>query len=216
VDESVRPFKINIDDKVSSIFKFKFTSSAITTFLPQVLEDLKTRLNLNTRFQAPLEGTGFEYGFNTDFLQQIRDYWLNKYNWRKEEAELNKYPNYKTNIMGLDMHFQRIKPSKELAKNRRVVPLLMLHGWPSSFAEFRKMIPLLASQHEGFVFDIIIPSLPGYAFSSPAAKPGLGATEMTVVMVKLMQRLGFEKFYAHGGDWGSMIVDNLATIFPEQ
>ena len=103
-------------------------------------------------------------------------------------------------------------------KGKKVLPLLMQHGWPGSALEFYKIIPLLTTprQEYDFVFEIIAPSLPGFGFSSPAVRPGLGANEIAVLLKNLMQRLGFEKFYTQGGDWGAIITANLAAMFPQQ
>ena len=100
----------------------------------------------------------------------------------------------------------------------KVLPLLLLHGWPGSVREFYDLIPLLTKPVSGrdFVFEVIVPSLPGYGFSEAAARPGLGAVEMSVVFKNLMNRLGFEKYYIQGGDWGGIIVQHMATLFPEQ
>jgi juvenile hormone epoxide hydrolase len=99
-----------------------------------------------------------------------------------------------------------------------VLPLLLLHGWPGSVREFYGLIPLLTKPRAGqdFVFEVIVPSLPGYGFSEGAVRPGLGAIEMSVVFKNFMKRLGFEKYYIHGGDWGAIIVQHMAALFPEQ
>ncbi|KAK4020363.1 hypothetical protein OUZ56_002348 [Daphnia magna] len=106
------------------------------------------------------------------------------------------------------IHFIHAKPSKELMKNKKVLPLLLLHGWPGSFIEFTKIIPLLTRETEGydFVFELVVPSLPGYRFSDPPRKPGLGPAEMGLIFDRLMKRLGYDKYYVQGGDWGSLIV----------
>lgn len=130
-----------------------------------------------------LEGVNFEYGFNTAFLQKVLDYWMNSYNWRKRENHLNTFPQFKTNINGLNIHFIHLKPKPEVAAKKKVLPLLLLHGWPGSFVELTKIIPLLVSDSNDhdFVFEVIVPSLPGYGFSDPARKPGLGTAEMGYV-----------------------------------
>lgn len=99
-----------------------------------------------------------------------------------------------------------------------MLPLLMLHGWPGSVMEFYKILPLLTNPRPeyDFVFEIIVPSLPGFGFSSPAVRPGLGAAEMAVVFKNLMERLGFEQFYTQGGDWGAGITASMAAMYPEQ
>lgn len=104
------------------------------------------------------------------------------------------------------------------AKGKKVVPLLILHGWPGSVVEFYKVIPMLTTPKEenDFVFEVIVPSLPGFGFSDGAVKPGLGYVQTAVIMKNLMLRLGHEKFYTQGGDWGSFIVTAMATMFPNQ
>ena len=165
-----------------------------------------------------LEGIGFQYGFHAEVIKKVRDYWLNKYNWREQEAYLNTFPHFKTNIGGLDIHFIHSKPSKKLATSKKVLPLLCLHGWPGSFVEFTKMIPLLTqdSPDYDFVFEVVVPSLPGYGFSDPAKKAGLGPAEMGLIFDRLMKRLGYDRYYVQGGDWGSLIGTNMATLFPHK
>nr|CAD7403396.1 unnamed protein product [Timema poppensis] len=196
VDKSIRPFRINISQ--------------------EVLDDLNTRLQ-HVKLTPPLEGIGFQYGFNTDYLKKVVDFWRTKYNWREREAYLNSFPQFKTQVDGLDLHFLHVKP-KQVPPSTRVLPLLLLHGWPGSVREFYEIIPLLTTPREGvnFVFEVVVPSLPGYGFSEGASKPGLGAAQMAVVFKDLMARLGFDKFYLQGGDWGGIIGANMATLFQEK
>lgn len=99
-----------------------------------------------------------------------------------------------------------------------MLPLLILHGWPGSIAEFQKVIPLLTTPRndQDFVFEVIAPSLPGYGFSDGAVRPGLGGAEIAVVLKNLMLRLGFTKYYVHGGDWGAVITAQMSSLFPDQ
>ncbi len=96
--------------------------------------------------------------------------------------------------------------------------MLMVHGWPGSFVEFTKIIPMLTTPQaeQDFVFEIIAPSIPGYGFSSPPAKEGFDGLQCALVFNQLMDRLGFEKYYLQGGDWGSVITSVLATYWPEK
>lgn len=112
-------------------------------------------------FQAPLEGIQQQYGINTNHLSNVIDFWRSKYIWRERERALNKFPQYVVNIQGLKIHYLHVKP--EAAKDVKVLPLLILHGWPSSVKEFFDMIPFLTNPAEknGFVFEVIAPSLPG-------------------------------------------------------
>nr|AJR27470.1 juvenile hormone epoxide hydrolase [Mythimna separata] len=207
-----------------------------------MIKDLKFRLKNHRKFTPPLEGVAFEYGFNTAQIDSWLNYWSDKYNFVEREAFLNKVPHFKTNIQGLDIHFIHIKP--QVPKDVQTVPLLMIHGWPGSVREFYEAIPLLTKQTPGynFVFELIIPSIPGYGFSDPAVRPGLGMPQTAVIFRTsipgygfsdpavrpglgmpqtavifrtLMNRLGHKKFYVQGGDWGAGIVSVMSTIFPE-
>lgn len=124
--------------------------------------------------------------------------------------------NAATNYTGLDIHFLHVKPKN--TEGKRVLPLLILHGWPGSVMEFHKIIPMLttARPDRDFVFEVIAPSLPGFGFSSAATIPGLSPANMAVVLKNLMLRLGFDKFYVQGGDWGAIITSDISVLFPQQ
>ncbi|XP_026815313.1 juvenile hormone epoxide hydrolase 1-like [Rhopalosiphum maidis] len=194
--KEVRPFLINI-----------------TT---EVIADLKHRLSNARPLVKPLRSVNFEYGFNSDHLAKIIDHWSNRYDWTARQAYLNTLPQFKTNIYGLDLHFIHAKPPA--GSSARAIPLLMLHGWPGSVVEFYKIIPMLTTPIAGrnFVFEVIAPSLPGYGFSDAAARPGMGPAQMGQMFVKLMSRLGHEKFYVQGGDWGAVITEAISKIFPNR
>jgi juvenile hormone epoxide hydrolase len=202
-DKSIRPFQLNISEKV--------------------LADLKTLLKLelasvDERIAEPLEGVGFQWGFNKKFLKKVQEHWVNKYDWKKREAMLNKYPNFKTSISGLEIHFQHVKPSSAALKKYKggVRPLLLLHGWPGSFVEYQKLIPKLVEPKDSDVaFALVIPSLPGFGFSEAARRAGLGPPEIAQIMRTLMVRLGYDKFYVQGGDWGSLISADMATMYKD-
>lgn len=195
-DKEVRPFLINI-----------------TT---EVIADLKNRLSNARPIVKPLRSVNFEYGFNGDHLAKVIDHWLNRYDWTARQAYLNTLPQFKTNIFGLDLHFIHAKPPTR--SKARTIPLLMLHGWPGSVVEFYKIIPMLTTPVAGrnFVFEVVAPSLPGYGFSEAAARPGMGPAQMGQMFVKLMERLGHEKFYVQGGDWGAVITEAISKIFPDR
>ncbi|XP_004536459.1 juvenile hormone epoxide hydrolase 1 [Ceratitis capitata] len=184
-----------------------------------IIDDLRTQLNRTWRYAPPLEGIKFEYGFNSDALRHIVDYWRDYYllKWRAHEEFLNSLPHYKTEIQGLNIHFIHAKPKPEAYKEKKVVPLLLLHGWPGSVREFYEFINLLVevSDINDYVFEVIAPSLVGYGFSDAAAKPGFDVAQMAIVMRNLMLRLGYEKFLIQGGDWGSIIGSAISTLFPE-
>lgn len=187
------------------------------------LADLKLRIRGDlTRLKnvnvAPLEDVGFEYGFNADYLiNDVASYWMTSFDWRKQEKMLNDVlPQFTTKMDGLDVHFAHIKPKN--AKNKRVLPLLMVHGWPGSFVEFIKIVPMLTTPDpkRDFVFEVIAPSIPGYGFSSAPAKTGFNAGQTARIFVELMERLGHKKFYAQGGDWGSLVTGAMTTLYPER
>ncbi|XP_027222530.2 epoxide hydrolase 1 [Penaeus vannamei] len=196
-DVTVRPFKIDIPE--------------------EEVEDFHKRLSLPLRLTPPLERANFTYGFNSDTLVKVVDYLRHEYDWRKGEKRLNKYAHYKTRLEGLDIHFLRAKASTQYPKDVKVVPLLLIHGWPGSFVEFYDLLPLLTAPQEGssVVFEVVCPSIPGYGFSQAPVREGLGTKETGQMFLKLMKRLGFEKFYLQGGDWGSAIATEMATYYPE-
>ncbi|XP_060807877.1 juvenile hormone epoxide hydrolase [Amyelois transitella] len=195
-DTSVRPFQIKFDEAL--------------------VQDLKSRLKSHRPFTPPLEGIGFEYGFNSKTLETWVKYWAEKYPFGEREKFLNQFPQFKTNIQGLDIHFIRVKP--QVPQGVEVVPILLMHGWPGSVREFFEAIPLLTKQREGydFAFEVIVPALPGYGFSDGAVRPGLAAPQTAVIFRNLMHRLGFKKFYIQGGDWGALVASCLATLFPHE
>ncbi|KAM4771826.1 epoxide hydrolase 1 isoform 1-T2 [Rhinophrynus dorsalis] len=197
-DVEIRPFKIETSE--------------------EELNDLFERID-QTRFTEPLEGSRFNYGFNSIHLRKVVSYWRNTFNWRKQLDILNKYPHFKTKIEGIDIHFVHVKPTN-LPAGRKAKPIIMSHGWPGSFYEFYKIIPLLtdpASHGLGdeHIFEVICPSIPGYGFSEASHKLGCDSVAVARIFYKLMRRLGFREFYAQGGDWGSLICTNLAQIAPD-
>ncbi|EDW32162.1 GL10580 [Drosophila persimilis] len=190
------------------------------TVNPEVIADLKSQLSRPLKLQEPLEGVGFEYGFNANELRQVVKYWRDTYltNWSEREQYLKKLDHFQTEIQGLKIHFIHAKPSKEAGKQgKKVLPLLLMHGWPGTVREFYDFIPLLTtpSDKSDYVFEVIAPSLPGYGWSQGSSKTGFGVAQVAVVMRNLMLRLGFEKFLVQGGDWGSLIGSNVASLFPE-
>lgn len=122
------------------------------------LRDLKARIGLDrkrltTRHAEPLEGAAFDYGFNGHFLTEaVASYWMEKYDWIGEQKRLNAFPQFITSIDGLDVHFVHVKPDPVASKGKTVLPLLMVHGWPGSFVEFVKIIPLLTAPRFGLVW----------------------------------------------------------------
>ncbi|XP_077295131.1 juvenile hormone epoxide hydrolase 2-like isoform X2 [Arctopsyche grandis] len=196
VDKSIREFKLE--------------------FKSDMINDLQARLSKAKFYTEPIEGVGFEYGFNNIYLKEVVQYWQNEYRFDERLKYLNQYPHFKTNIQGLEIHFVHVKP-KNVPPKLRIVPLLLVHGWPGSFVEFYKVIPMLTTPRKDvdFVFELIIPSIPGFAFSQAPSKSDLAEGQIAVVFKNLMDRLGYEKFIGQGGDWGAGIINNMAILYPE-
>lgn len=195
------------------------TDTAITPFeihIPDAdIADLKARL-ANARLPAQIPGTGWEYGTNAAYLKELVDYWQNDFDWRAQEAELNKFAQFKTTIDGLPIHFIHVR-----AANPDATPLLITHGWPGSFVEFRKIIgplthPELYGGNAEDAFHVVIPSLPGFGFSGEPKERGYNPERMAHVLAALMQRLGYERYGAQGGDWGAIINRVHAARYPER
>ncbi|KAH8402034.1 hypothetical protein KR009_009316 [Drosophila setifemur] len=187
---------------------------------PEVIEDLKKQLSRPLKAHEPLEGVAFEYGFNAKHLAKVVKYWRDTYlaKWGEREQYLKKLDHYQTEIQGLKIHFIHAKPTEVKGqKAKKVLPLLLMHGWPGTVREFYDFIPLLTtpSDKSDYVFEVIAPSLPGYGWSQGSSKTGFGVAQVAVVMRNLMLRLGFNKFVVQGGDWGSLIGSNVASLFPE-
>jgi pimeloyl-ACP methyl ester carboxylesterase len=144
-------------------------------------------------------------------MQKLARYWETEYDWRKVEAKLNAVPNFITEIDGLDIHFIHVR-----SKHKNALPLIVTHGWPGSIIEQLKIVdPLTNPTADGAsaadAFDLVIPSMPGYGFSSKPTTSGWGPAQIARAWVVLMKRLGYTKFVAQGGDWGAIIVDVMGT-----
>ncbi|MEO8149463.1 MAG: epoxide hydrolase family protein [Bacteroidia bacterium] len=174
----------------------------------EVLDDLKARIK-NTRWTDEIIGSGWSYGANLSYMRELADYWLNKFDWRKVEDKINSYPNFIADIENYKIHFLHIK-----GKGKISVPLIITHGWPGSFLEMTKLIPLLASDTE-LSFDLIIPSIPGFGFSQKINTPGCNLWFIAGLWSKLIKELGYEKVLAQGGDFGAAISTALALKHPE-
>ncbi|XP_012538919.1 juvenile hormone epoxide hydrolase 2 [Monomorium pharaonis] len=185
------------------------------TFSEEIVKDLKYRLKHTRPLTPPLKDVAWNYGTNTNTLHKLLDYWANEYNFEEREKFINQYLHFKTNIQGLDIHFIHVRPNN--TEGKRVLPLLIVHGWPGSIIEFYKVIPLLTlpkPEHD-FVFEVIAPSLPGFGFSSAATIPDLSAIQASVIFKNLMLRLGYDKYYVQGGDWGAQVIHTMSCLYPQ-
>jgi pimeloyl-ACP methyl ester carboxylesterase len=169
-----------------------------------VLADLARRID-TTRWPDELENAGWEYGSNLAYMRSLAEYWRHSYDWRREEAILNRLPQFRLAIDGFHIHFVHVR-----GKGPAPLPLIVTHGWPGSFVEMLKLIPLLTdpTAHGGSTedaFDVIVPSLPGYGFSDRPGERGMDPKKIATLWVRLMEELGYKRFGAQGGDWGSII-----------
>ena len=168
------------------------------------LADLHDRL-ARTRIPDQIEGTSWEYGMPAPYLRDLVTYWRESYDWRAQEAALNTLPHFHTTIDGQSIHFVHVRSNRSDA-----LPLLLLHGWPGSIVEFVDAIPLLSDS-----FHLVVPSLPGYGFSEPTRTPGWDAKRIARAFIALMDRLGYSRYGAQGGDWGAQITTRIGALDPE-
>src|SRR5580692_395612 len=165
------------------------------------LEDLRRRL-LATRWPEPATVDDWSQGVPLSYLKDVVDYWARHYDWRSRAARLNRFPQYKTRLAELDIHFMHVRSANEHAP-----PLLITHGWPGSIVEFQKILePLTNPQAHGGeerdAFHVVCPSLPGYGFSDKPLQSGCGVEKIAELWDALMARLGYGYYFAQGGDWG--------------
>jgi len=192
-------------------------SEEITPFqinIPQDhLDDLRHRL-AHTRWPDEAPGAGWEAGVPLDYLRELADYWQTKYDWRAHEARLNEFPQFTTVIDGQTVHFLHVRSPEPDA-----LPLILTHGWPGSVVEFMKIIGPLTdpARHGGDpadAFHVVAPSLPGFGFSNPLAAPGWNTNRVARAWAQLMNRLGYHRYGAQGGDTGAIVSPELGRVDP--
>ena len=189
-----KPFKVNISD--------------------QIIQNIYDKVKKYPWHEMPNDG-GWEYGTNLDYMKEISKYWVSEFDWRKHEKEINKFPNFITEIDNIDIHFIHEKGS-----GSKPMPLIISHGWPGTIVEFLRIIEKLAHPErfggkEEDAFDVIVPSLPGFGFSGRASRP-IGPRKMADIFNNLMTReLGYKNYLAQGGDWGGAITTWLAYDYPK-
>ena len=189
MSEEIRPFKIHVDDSE--------------------LEDLKRRLRV-TRWPDAQTVGDWGQGIPLDYVQKVCDYWAHEYDWRKTEARLNALPQFQTDLDGVSIHFLHIR-----SRHDDALPLVLTHGWPGSIIEFLKIIPALTdpTAHGGQAsdaFHVVCPSLPGYGFSGKPKQSGWTVEKIARAWSELMLRLGYQRYYAQGGDWGAVVTTAIA------
>lgn len=181
-----------------------------------VLDDLRVRLE-QTRWPDSVAEAGWNYGTNLEYLKELVAYWSRDFDWRKQEKILNRFSHFRSQIEGQDIHFIH-----ERGKGPSPLPIVLTHGWPSTFYEMTKLIPLLVDPagHGGDAadaFDIVVPSLPGYGFSARPTQSGMTLQTISHLWTKLMvDVLGYERFGAHGGDIGAGVTSSLGRYHPER
>jgi pimeloyl-ACP methyl ester carboxylesterase len=182
----IKPFKINIPNKA--------------------LQEIYTKVKNYPWHEMPDDG-GWKYGSNLEYMKEISSYWIKDFDWRKHEAEINKFSNFTTGVEDIEIHFIHEKGS-----GSNPTPLLLMHGWPGSVVEFLQIIEKLAHPEKfgGNIedaFDVIAPSLPGFGFSGRPSKP-IGPRKMAAILNKLMtENLEYKDYLAQGGDWGATIAN---------
>jgi len=192
---AIRPFRVDFPDAA--------------------LADLQRRL-LQTRLPDKEPVGDNSQGVPLKTVQNLLRYWQAEYDWRKVEARLNAYPQFITEIDGMDVHFMHIRSMHEDA-----LPLIVTHGWPGSVVEQLKIIEPLTNPtaHGGTAadaFHLVIPSMPGYGFSGKPATTGWDTARMARAWIVLMKRLGYDRYVAQGGDWGALVTHQMALIAPPE
>jgi epoxide hydrolase len=183
--------------------------------VPQAdLDDLRSRLAA-TRWPSELRGVGWSRGVPVSYLKELAEYWRTSYDWRKHEAILNEHPQYLTTIDGANVHFLHVRSPEPHA-----LPLIITHGGLGSVAEFLDVIgPLTDPRSHGGdpadAFHLVIPAMPGYGFSGPTQQTGWTTDRIAKAWAELMRRLGYSRYGAQGGDWGSFVTPQLGRIDPD-
>ncbi|EGU86064.1 hypothetical protein FOXB_03421 [Fusarium oxysporum f. sp. conglutinans Fo5176] len=192
----IAPFKIHVPDSLLEEVKIKLKYARLDNGM------------------ADVEWNDLEIGHSA--FKEVVEFWRDEYDWRKYEAFLNTFNHFKAPIQvdgfePLDIHFLHHRSSREDA-----IPLIFVHGWPGSFLEATKILPLLVNPPEGKqAFHVVAPSIPGYGFSQYSKKSGFGLEQHAACFALLMKRLGYEKYVCQGGDWGSSIVRYMALNHPD-
>jgi pimeloyl-ACP methyl ester carboxylesterase len=196
-----------IDD--SSIRPFSFHAS------DDDLAELKRRIAA-TRWPDRETVDDDSQGVQLATIQKLASYWVTDYDWRKVEARLNSFPNFITEIDGLDIHFIHVR-----SKHENALPIIVTHGWPGSIIEQLKIIEPLTdpTAHGGNAedaFHVVIPSIPGYGFSARPTAPGWNPPRIAQAWITLMKRLGYTRFLAQGGDWGALLTEIIGAMAPPE
>jgi pimeloyl-ACP methyl ester carboxylesterase len=188
-------------------------NNALTPFrvdIPQAdVDDLRDRL-ARTRWPNPVPGrddrADFSRGIPPVYLRELAEYWRDGFDWRAQEERLNEYEQVTTVVDGQTFHVVHARSA-----NPEATPLILNHGWPGSFVEYQRLVPLLTDE-----FHVVVPSLPGFGFSTPLSGTGWELARTTEAYAEIMTRLGYERFAAHGTDIGAGTTGRLAAVHPER
>jgi pimeloyl-ACP methyl ester carboxylesterase len=182
--------------------------------IPQAKIDRILSRVRDTEWPDRLDASDWRYGANWDYMKALAQYWIEKYDWRKAEANLNRYPQFLARVGDFDIHFYHVK-----GRGPKPVPLILTHGWPGSVFEFLEAIgpltdPASFRGSPDDAFDVVVPSLPGFGFSSkPNGKPAGIATTAALWNRLMTEVLGYAKYGAQGGDWGSAVTQQLGRQY---
>ncbi len=194
-DQAINPFSIDVDQ--------------------DLLDDLQDRLR-RTRWPEAELVDDWSQGIPLAYMQDVCRYWADEYNWREREQQLNRFDQFTTTIDGLDVHFIHVR-----SPHADATPLLLSHGWPGSVVEFAKVIEPLTNPAPGpdgatpMAFHVVAPSLPGFGFSGKPMETGWGVDRIATTFAALMARLGYDRYVAQGGDWGSAITRSIGALDAE-
>lgn len=185
--------------------------------VPQAtLDDLQACLK-RTRWPDEIPHSGWDYGSNLAYMKELINYWRTQFDWRTQEEAINAFAHFRASVDGLSIHFIH-----ERGKGPNPLPLIVTHGWPRSFFQMLKIIPLLTDpeSHGGDPedsFDVVVPSLPGYGFSDRPTQRGMTTSRIADLWVRLMtEGLGYSRFGAQGGDLGAGVTNRLGLAYPDQ
>ncbi len=193
MDAEIRPFRVEVAD--------------------EQLADLRDRLR-RTRWPERETVDDWSQGMPLSYTKELCGYWADGYDWRRTEERLNALPQFRTEVGGLDIHFLHLRSPHD-----RALPLVITHGWPGSIVEFLKVVgpltdPVAYGGDPADAFDVICPSLPGFGFSGKPQAPGWGVERTAAAWSQLMARLGYDRYGAQGGDWGSAVTTELGRSDP--
>jgi hypothetical protein len=179
------------------------------------LDDLRERLS-RTRWPDEVRNAGWDYGANLAYMRELIAYWREGFDWRAQERQINAFTHFRARVDGLGIHFIH-----ERGRGPTPIPLIITHGWPSSFTEMLKLIPLLTDPAKYGAdpldsFDVVVPSIPGFGFSDRPVERGMTRSRVAGLWVRLMERLGYSRFAAHANDIGAVITAFIGLDYADR